>query len=165
MSCTLHNQHPQLLPQGDRLPGHLTRIFIQIVTPEIHFLCHKQIRKSRGSLWDFCTGKSWGVGELGLPRSRFGGMGFLRDFWDVFSKVFLPFPSPVYSWLCVCQRQIPGSHQQLFLQKLLLGLSCRSEMRKNCFSSEEHEDLCQLGSIRSPAHSEAGMKSEEQMKG
>lgn len=38
-------------------------------------------------------------------------------------------------------------------------------MRKNCFFSKENEDVCQLGSIRSPAHSDAGMKSEDQMKG
>lgn len=79
------------------------------------------------------------------------------------ARYFLPFTSPICSWLCVCQRQIPDFHEQLILQKLLLELSCRSvDEKKNCFSSE---DVCQFLSIRNPAHSEAKMKSEDQMKG
>lgn len=61
------------------------------------------------------------------PRHRFGGRGFFLRFLGMYlARYFLPFTSPICSWLCVCQRQIPDFHEQLILQKLLLELSCRS---------------------------------------
>lgn len=58
---------------------------------------------------------------------RFGERGFFRGFWGCFSKVIFAILQPSLQLaLCVCQRQIPDFHEQLFLQKLLLELSCRS---------------------------------------
>lgn len=45
-----------------------------------------------------------GVGELGLPQEQVWekkGL-FERIFGVYLARCFLPFSSPIYSWLCVC---------------------------------------------------------------
>lgn len=98
---TPQNQQPQLLPQGDRFLGQLRRIFFFFspdcnswkawIQPHSISVPQPEMRKSRGSLWDFCTGRSgagknWGCGKGGTgPGTGLEEGGFLEIFWGVFA--------------------------------------------------------------------------------